>query len=48
MFTPQSVNIAALAEAYGWEYLPVKTMGELAEALVRGDEKLIVDVALER
>jgi 2-succinyl-5-enolpyruvyl-6-hydroxy-3-cyclohexene-1-carboxylate synthase len=48
MFTPHTVDMSALATAYGWEYLHVTTMGELADALVSTATRLIVDISLER
>jgi 2-succinyl-5-enolpyruvyl-6-hydroxy-3-cyclohexene-1-carboxylate synthase len=48
MFTPHTVDVSALAAAYGWEYLHVTTMGELADALVSTATRLIVDISLER
>lgn len=33
LYTPQSVNMAALARAYGWEHRLVRTKGELDQAL---------------
>ena len=48
LYTPQNVDIEALAGAYGWDYRAVTTMGELADALVARDLKVIVDIALER
>ena len=48
LYTPQSVDVKALALAYGWDYRPVTTMGELADALVCRELRVIVDVALER
>lgn len=48
MFTPHDVNLSALAEAYGWAYVRVENRGDLVEALSRSDERLIVDVVLER
>jgi len=48
LYTPQNVDFEALAKAYSWEYVPVTTMGELSDALVRSDARLIVDIALER
>jgi 2-succinyl-5-enolpyruvyl-6-hydroxy-3-cyclohexene-1-carboxylate synthase len=33
LYTPQSVDLAALARAYGWEYRLVRTKGELDQAL---------------
>ena len=48
MFTPRSVDIESLAKAYGWEYARVVNRGDLVEALSRSDQRLIVDVMLER
>ncbi|BDI21363.1 2-succinyl-5-enolpyruvyl-6-hydroxy-3-cyclohexene-1-carboxylic-acid synthase [Herbiconiux sp. L3-i23] len=33
LYTPHTVDIAALAQAYGWEYLSVSTRGDLDRAL---------------
>lgn len=33
LYTPQSVDLAALAQAYGWHYSVVRTKGELDQAL---------------
>ncbi|WP_295122111.1 2-succinyl-5-enolpyruvyl-6-hydroxy-3-cyclohexene-1-carboxylic-acid synthase [uncultured Leifsonia sp.] len=33
LYTPQSVDLAALARAYGWEYRVARTKGELDQAL---------------
>jgi 2-succinyl-5-enolpyruvyl-6-hydroxy-3-cyclohexene-1-carboxylate synthase len=48
LYTPQSVDVRALALAYCWDYRSVTTMGELADALVCRELRVIVDVALER
>jgi len=48
LFTPQSVQLASLASAYGWDYVSVSNRGDLHEALRRADQRLIVDVALAR
>lgn len=48
LFTPHAVNIEALAQAYGWDYVQVQHRGDLAEALGRSDQHLIVDVVLDR
>ncbi len=48
-FTPQRVDLAALAGAYGWGYVRVATRGELDEALIgplHGPQ--LVEVPLER
>jgi 2-succinyl-5-enolpyruvyl-6-hydroxy-3-cyclohexene-1-carboxylate synthase len=48
-FTPQQVDFAALAAAYGWGYVRVTTRGELDEALTgRIDGPQLVEVPLER
>lgn len=49
LYTPQTVDIAALAAAYGWEHVRVATRSELDQALtaqVAGRQ--IVEVALAR
>lgn len=49
MFTPQQVNLEALATAYGWAYRRIDTRGELNRLLtepVTGPE--LVEVPLER
>ena len=33
LYTPQSVDLAALAGAYGWEYRRAETQGRLTDAL---------------
>jgi len=48
LYTPQDVDMSALARAYGWEYQRVANRGDLAEALSRGDQRLIIDVQLAR
>ena len=48
LYTPQDVDMSALARAYGWEYQRVANRGDLAEALSRGDRRLIIDVQLSR
>ena len=48
-FTPQQVDLAALAAAYGWGYVRVTTRGELDEALTgRIDGPQLVEVPLDR
>ncbi|HEU0181866.1 MAG TPA: thiamine pyrophosphate-binding protein, partial [Agromyces mariniharenae] len=48
-FTPQQVDLAALATAYGWGYVRVTTRGELDEALTgRIDGPQLVEVPLDR
>lgn len=48
LFTPHDVDVEALAKAYGWQYCRVANRGDLAEALGRSDQHLIVDVQLAR
>ncbi len=48
-FTPQRVDLAALATAYGWAYARATTRGELNEALTgRIDGPQLVEVPLPR
>lgn len=48
-FTPQQVDLAALAAAYGWAYARATTRGELDEALgTRVDGPSILEVPLPR
>ena len=48
-FTPQQVDLAALAAAYGWGYARATTRGELDEALTgRIDGPQLVEVPLPR
>jgi 2-succinyl-5-enolpyruvyl-6-hydroxy-3-cyclohexene-1-carboxylate synthase len=48
MLTPQRVDLAALAAAYGWEYRRVANRGELDPALSPRDEHVLIEVPLER
>ncbi|MFC5502580.1 2-succinyl-5-enolpyruvyl-6-hydroxy-3-cyclohexene-1-carboxylic-acid synthase [Lysinimonas soli] len=48
MLTPQSVDLAELAAAYGWGYRRVGNRGELDPALTPGDGQLLIEVPLER
>jgi 2-succinyl-5-enolpyruvyl-6-hydroxy-3-cyclohexene-1-carboxylate synthase len=48
MLTPQRVDLAALAAAYGWDYRLVSNRGELDPALSPRDERVLVEVPLER
>jgi 2-succinyl-5-enolpyruvyl-6-hydroxy-3-cyclohexene-1-carboxylate synthase len=48
MLTPQRVDLAALAAAYGWEYRRVANRGELDPALSPRDERVLIEVPLER
>lgn len=48
LLTPQHVDIAALASAYGWEHLLVTERGQLDGALTPTASRSIVEVALAR
>lgn len=48
LYTPHHVDLSALAQAYGWQYRRVATMGELTEALSLPDARLMIDVTLGR
>jgi len=48
MLTPQQVDIAQLAAAYGWSYRRVEQRGDLDPALSAVDGPTIIEVPLER
>lgn len=48
LLTPQTVDLAALASAYGWEYRRVETRGELEPALSPTAGRVLIDVPLSR
>ena len=48
LFTPHSVDLQALAAAYGWEYCRATNRGELDEALSPGTGPVLVEVPLPR
>jgi len=48
LLTPQSVDLAALASAYGWEHRLVTERGQLAGSLTPAAGRVIVEVALAR
>ena len=48
LLTPHEVDLAALAEAYGWEYRLVENRGQLDEKLTPGERPTIVEVPLPR
>lgn len=48
MLTPQRVDFAALAAAYGWQYRRVSNRGELDPALTPSDEQVLIEVPLAR
>lgn len=48
LFTPQNVDFAALAAAYGWAHRLVTNRGELDEALSASDGQSIIEIRLPR
>lgn len=48
LYTPHTVRISALAEAYGWDYLLVGNRGELDEALSTASGRTVIEVPLPR
>ena len=48
LYTPQTVDLAALAQAYGWEYRRVETRGGLDPALTPTSERVLIEVPLAR
>jgi len=48
LLTPQTVDLAALASAYGWEYRRVTTRGELDPALTPTPGRVLIEVPLSR
>lgn len=48
LYTPQEASIEHLARGYGWDYLRVVNRGDLAEAMSRSDERLVIEVVLQR
>jgi 2-succinyl-5-enolpyruvyl-6-hydroxy-3-cyclohexene-1-carboxylate synthase len=48
MLTPQTVDLSALASAYGWEYRRVETRGELDGALTPTPGRVLIEVPLAR
>ncbi len=47
-YTPHSVDLEALARAYGWEYRRAANAGELDEALAPSEAPVLVEVPLPR
>lgn len=47
-YTPQSVDMRALATAYGWEYRVARNRGELDEALAASETPTLIEVPLSR
>ena len=48
LLTPQTVDLAALAAAYGWEYRRISTRGELDPALSPSAGRVLIEVPLPR
>ncbi len=48
LLTPQTVDLAALASAYGWEYRLVANRGELDPALTSSAGRVLIEVPLAR
>jgi 2-succinyl-5-enolpyruvyl-6-hydroxy-3-cyclohexene-1-carboxylate synthase len=48
MLTPQTIDLAALASAYGWEHRRVETRGELDGALTPTPGRVLIEVPLAR
>jgi 2-succinyl-5-enolpyruvyl-6-hydroxy-3-cyclohexene-1-carboxylate synthase len=48
LLTPQTVDLALLAAAYGWEYRRVATRGELDPALTPSAGRVLIEVPLAR
>jgi 2-succinyl-5-enolpyruvyl-6-hydroxy-3-cyclohexene-1-carboxylate synthase len=48
LLTPQTVDLAALASAYGWEYRRVSNRGELEPALTPTPGQVLIEVPLAR
>ena len=48
LYTPHSVDFAALAAAYGWEYRRAATRAELDDALSASGVRVLIDVPLSR
>lgn len=48
LYTPQSVDVAALAAAYGWEHRRAATRSELDDALSASGDRVLIEVPLPR
>jgi 2-succinyl-5-enolpyruvyl-6-hydroxy-3-cyclohexene-1-carboxylate synthase len=48
LYTPQAVNFASLAAAYGWQYSRASTRAELEDALSASGDRVVIEVPLER
>ena len=48
LYTPQQVDLAALAAAYGWEHRRAETRRELEDALTASGARVLIEVPLAR
>lgn len=48
LYTPQAVDLASLARAYGWEHALVTTLSELDQALTASGGPVLIEVPLPR
>lgn len=48
LYTPQTVDFAALATAYGWEHRRAATRAELDDALTASGDRVLIEVPLAR
>jgi len=48
LYTPQSVDLAALAAAYGWEHRRAATRSDLDDALSAAGDRVLIEVPLPR
>jgi 2-succinyl-5-enolpyruvyl-6-hydroxy-3-cyclohexene-1-carboxylate synthase len=48
LYTPQAVDLAALAAAYGWEHRRAATRAELDDALTASGDRVLIEVPLAR
>lgn len=48
LYTPQAVDLASLAAAYGWEYRRAATRSELEDALTASGTRVLIEVPLTR
>lgn len=48
LYTPQAVDLQALATAYGWRYVRAATRAELDDALTASGDRVFIEVPLAR
>jgi 2-succinyl-5-enolpyruvyl-6-hydroxy-3-cyclohexene-1-carboxylate synthase len=48
LYTPQAVDLSALAAAYGWEHRRAATRAELDDALTASGDRVLIEVPLPR